>query len=78
MKHKKTINKRPIANTITKPSEISMPGKEDGPYVPIYAEDGRVVGLIIERELRASLKAVLPVPEIQVGIAGGIVRHSFH
>lgn len=55
-----------------------MPGKEDGPYVPIYAEDGRVVGLIIERELRASLKAVLPVPEIQVGIAGGIVRHSFH
>jgi hypothetical protein len=76
MKRKKTTNKKSTNDLTTKPSEISMSGRESSPFIPICADDGRVVGLIIAREVPAALKAVLHPPEIRVGIAGGIVRHS--
>lgn len=52
MKRKKTTNEKHTNEPDTKLSETSLASGEDGsPFVPICAEDGRVVGLITDPEM---------------------------
>ena len=76
MKRKTTTKKKLIDDPKTESSEIFVSARSNGPFVSIRALDGRLVGVISDRELQAALRTVLAVPEIQVGIAGGIVRHN--
>ena len=76
MKRKTTTKKKLIDDPKTESSEIFASEYSNGTYVSIRAEDGTLVGVISDRELQAALRTVLSVPEIQVGIAGGIVRHN--
>jgi hypothetical protein len=109
MKRKKTTEKdlsrlRAVSPTRNFISER----KNDEPFLPVVAEDGRVrfithcdacntsatkkfdsepmtipcitrssvVPCKTDEELRRALKALLELPEIHVGIAGGILRHD--
>ena len=76
MKRKTTTKKKLIDDPMTQSPEVFASENSNDPFVSIRAEDGRLVGVISDRELQAALRKVLSVPEIQVGIAGGIVRHN--
>ena len=48
MKRKKTTIKKPANKT----EKSKRSGKIDEPFVPIFAEDGKVIGLITDRQMR--------------------------
>ena len=76
MDRKTTTKKKLIDDLKTESFETLASECSNGQFVSIRTEDGRLVGVISDRELQAALRTVLSVPEIQVGVAGGIVRHD--
>ena len=110
MKRNKRTEKKTVTAFNSDPDISSSVRKSNEAFLPIFAEDGRVVGLVTDRdicntvatkkidfelitrpqftsgriipcmtdkELRAALKTLLPLPEVHVTVEGGIVRHGF-